>query len=137
MSVVAPICRPWTNIDGSVVVDTPVTTSCPLASPSTVALVRATRSASVMAFLTEAGVPADRVSFERATWTFECPGPPADLVATFRDFYGPTMNAFAAASADGRADELQSELETLFSEQNASEGATEIPATFLRVEVAA
>ena len=29
-----------------------------------------------------------------------------ELVAAFRDYYGPTMNAFAAAEANGRADDL-------------------------------
>ena len=43
-----------------------------------------------------------------------------DFVAMFRDFYGPTMNAFAAAEADGRAADLQAELEELFEAQNTS-----------------
>jgi len=48
------------------------------------------------------------------------------------------MNAFEAAAANGREDDLQAELEALFSDQNASssEDATSIPATFLRVTVA-
>lgn len=82
---------------------------------------------------TAAGVPRDGVSFERSTFTFNYPGSPAELVAAFRDYYGPTMNAFAAASADGREADLQTELEELFREQNTSENATSIPATFLRV----
>ena len=62
-------------------------------------------------------------------------GTPAELVATFRDYYGPTMNAFEAAAADGREDDLQAELEKLFEEQNTSDDGTSIPATFLRVTV--
>ena len=56
----------------------------------------------------------------------------------FRSFYGPTMNAYEAAAADGREARLHSELEALFREQNTStvEGATTIPATFLCVTVA-
>ena len=54
---------------------------------------------------------------------------------SFRMYYGPTMNAFEAATADGREAELQAELEDLFSEQNTSEEGTSIPATFLRVTV--
>ncbi len=50
-------------------------------------------------------------------------------------YYGPTMNAVAAAAANGREAELRSELETLFSEQNTSEHGTAIPARFLRVTV--
>ena len=45
------------------------------------------------------------------------------------------MNAFEAATADGREAELKAELEDLFSEQNTSEEGTAIPATFLRVTV--
>jgi hypothetical protein len=51
--------------------------------------------------------------------------------------YGPTMNAFEAASKDGPEGALQAELESLFNEQNASptDDRTSIPATFLRVTV--
>ena len=82
-----------------------------------------------------AGIPEERISFERDTYVFEFDGPPPDLVAEFRTYYGPTMNAFEAATADGREAELQAELEDLFSEQNTSEEGTSIPATFLRVTV--
>jgi len=84
---------------------------------------------------TAAGVPEERIAFDRSTFTFNHAGSPAELVAAFRDYYGPTMNAFAAASADGREADLQAELEALFEEQNTSEDATSIPATFLRVRV--
>jgi len=84
---------------------------------------------------TAAGVPKERISFERDTYTFNYPGTPSELVAEFRSYYGPTMNAFEAAAADGREAELQSELEALFNAQNKSDGATSIPATFLRVTV--
>ena len=84
---------------------------------------------------TQAGVPEDRISFERDTYTFNYPGTPAELVEEFKSYYGPTMNAFEAAAADGREDELRAELEALFDEQNTSEDATSISATFLRVTV--
>ena len=84
---------------------------------------------------TQAGVPEDRISFERDTYTFNYPGTPAELVEEFKSYYGPTMNAFEAAVADGREDELRAELEALFDEQNTSEDATSISATFLRVTV--
>ena len=85
-----------------------------------------------------AGVPADRISLERDTYTFDFPGTPSQLLALFREYYGPTMNAYAAAAAAGREADLQAELDALFDEQNASTepGATSIPATFLRVTVA-
>ena len=82
-----------------------------------------------------AGVAQDEIAVSRETFTFTAPTPPEDVVATFRDYYGPTMNAFAAAQENGKADALQDELESLFRSQNKS-GApdtTHIPATFLRV----
>jgi hypothetical protein len=47
------------------------------------------------------------------------------------------MNAFDAAEKNGRANDLARELEALFISQNTStrEGATRVPATFLRVTV--
>ena len=84
-----------------------------------------------------AGVPEDKISFERDTYTFNFPGAPSELVGLFRAYYGPTMNAFEAAAANGREADLQGELEALFDAHNAStSGATSIPATFLRVTVA-
>lgn len=84
-----------------------------------------------------AGIPKERISFVRDTWTFNASGPPSELLAVFRTFYGPTMNAFEAAEKNGRAAELQKELEALFNSQNKSpnRNATSIPATFLRVTV--
>jgi len=84
-----------------------------------------------------AGVPKGRISFARDTYTFNAPKPPAAYVADFRDYYGPTMNAFAAAQQNGKEAELQQELEALFERQNKSavKGTTSIPATFLRVTV--
>jgi len=85
-----------------------------------------------------AGVPAGKISFVRDTYTFNFPGAPSDLLAAFRKFYGPTMNAFEAAEKNGRAADLQQELGDLFNSQNKSprKNATSIPATFLRVTVA-
>lgn len=84
-----------------------------------------------------AGVPAEKISFVRDTFRFEHPDPPAAFLAEFRRYYGPTMNAFEAAEKNGRADDLQRELEALFISQNASArgDSTAIPATFLRVTV--
>lgn len=84
-----------------------------------------------------AGVAPKDIAFARDTFLFEHSGPPKELVSNFRDYYGPTMNAFAAAAANGRAADLQSDLEALFEAQNASgnPAATSIPATFLRVTV--
>ena len=75
------------------------------------------------------------ISFERDTYTFHSAGTPSELVAEFRSYYGPTMNAFEAATGNGREADLQAELEALFNEQNTSDNSTSIPATFLRVTV--
>ena len=82
-----------------------------------------------------AGIPGDRISFERDTFTFNFPEAPSELVAAWRSYYGPTMNAFEAAEANGREAKLQAELEALFNEHNTSDEGTSIPATFLRVTV--
>jgi ubiquinone/menaquinone biosynthesis C-methylase UbiE len=84
-----------------------------------------------------AGVPQDRISFLRDTITFTYPAAPSAFVGEFRDYFGPTMNAFEAARQNGRGDELQRELEALFSAHNQSsdQDATLISATFLRVTV--
>jgi ubiquinone/menaquinone biosynthesis C-methylase UbiE len=85
-----------------------------------------------------AGIPKEKISFVRDTYTFNFPTKPSELVDAFRKFYGPTMNAFEAAEKSGRAADLQKELEALFSSQNKSprKDATSIPATFLRVTIA-
>jgi ubiquinone/menaquinone biosynthesis C-methylase UbiE len=83
-----------------------------------------------------AGVPQDKISFARDTFTFNFPGTPSAFVSEFRKYYGPTMNAFEAAEKQGRAVELQKQLEELFNSQNKSQNATSIPASFLRVTVA-
>jgi SAM-dependent methyltransferase len=84
-----------------------------------------------------AGVPAGQIAFARDTYTFRLLRTPSAFVSDFRNYYGPTMNAFAAAEASGKANELQQELEALFERENRSQAksATSIPATFLRVTV--
>lgn len=82
-----------------------------------------------------AGVVRERISFARETWTFHFPGTPAGFLARFREYYGPTMNAFEAAEKAGRAADLQRELEALFESQNQSGDATRIAATYLLVTV--
>ena len=84
-----------------------------------------------------AGVPKEKISFVRDTYFFNLPGAPSELVDVFRKYYGPTMNAFEAAEKNGRAGDLQKELDGLFNSQNKSpsQDVTSIPATFLRVTV--
>lgn len=84
-----------------------------------------------------AGIAKENISFVRDTFTFSAPYSPTELVSNFKNYYGPTMNAFEAAEKNGKASELQHELEVLFNSQNKSTTAntTSIPATFLRVTV--
>ena len=84
-----------------------------------------------------AGIPKEQISFVRDTYTFNYPSAPSALLAAFRQYYGPTMNAFDAADKSGRAGDLAKELEALFDSQNksVSRDTTSIPATFLRVTV--
>ena len=83
-----------------------------------------------------AGIAPDNIRCERATYVFRHPGPPSSFVDIFRDYYGPTMNAYAAATEAGRTAELDHELRQLFESQNRGGPArTEIPATYLKVSV--
>ncbi|OJW59954.1 MAG: methyltransferase type 11 [Sphingobacteriales bacterium 50-39] len=84
-----------------------------------------------------AGVAKEDISFLKDTFTFENSATPAEFVDTFRKYYGPTMNAFEAAEKNGKAADLQRELEDLFEKENKSGNSktTSIPATFLRVTV--
>lgn len=85
----------------------------------------------------KAGIASENISFLRDTYTFNFAGSPSEFVHTFKNFYGPTMNAFEAADKNGKADQLQKELEDLLTQQNESKlsNRTIIPATFLRVTV--
>ena len=84
-----------------------------------------------------AGIPKGRMAFARCDYVFEHAGAPDELLEEFRNYYGPTMNAFAAAETQGRGPDLLRELEDLFRTQNRSGDpkTTSIPATFLKVTV--
>jgi len=84
---------------------------------------------------TAAGIPKENIAFARDTFVFNFPGSPSEFVDEFRKYYGPTMNAFEAAEKQGKATELQKQLEELFNSQNTSQEGTSIPATFLRVTI--
>jgi len=85
-----------------------------------------------------AGIPPENITCERTIFLFETPRTPSEYLADFRDYYGPTMNAYAAAAADGREAELHAELEALVNEHNTAESGagTRIEAAYLRVTVA-
>ena len=85
----------------------------------------------------KAGAAADQITCVRETYMFTLRDKtPVELLQAFWDFYGPTMNAVAAADAAGRKADLRKELENLFVSQNtAKDGSTLIPAVYLRVTV--
>lgn len=84
-----------------------------------------------------AGIAKENISFLKDTFTFDALYSPTELVSMFKNYYGPTMNAFEAAEKNGKALDLQHELEALFSSQNKSttDNTSSIAATFLRVTV--
>lgn len=85
----------------------------------------------------KAGIQPENISCVKDTFTFNADYSPAVFVEKFKNFYGPTMNAFDAAEKNGKGLQLQKELEDLFISQNqsADPNKTSIPATFLRVTV--
>jgi ubiquinone/menaquinone biosynthesis C-methylase UbiE len=85
----------------------------------------------------QAGVPTEKISMVKDTFHFISPEKsPAQVIDSFRRFYGPTMNAFEAAQKSGKEEELHQQLLEVAKTQNQStDGGTSIPATFLRVTV--
>lgn len=85
----------------------------------------------------QANVAKENIICSRDSFTFNAAYSPAQFVNIFKTYYGPTMNAFEAAEKNGKATELQDELESLFTSQNNSPDkmTTSISATFLRVTV--
>lgn len=85
----------------------------------------------------QAGVAPGQILMVKDTYWFKAPDKrPADVIDLFKNFYGPTMNAFDAAQKTGSAEDLQQQLLALARAQNQGSGdGTAIPATFLRVTV--
>lgn len=85
-----------------------------------------------------AGIKKENISFDKDKFTFNSSCSPSTFVNEFKMYYGPTMNAFESAEKNGRASDLQHELEVLFNTQNKSSNghSTSITANFLKVTVA-
>jgi ubiquinone/menaquinone biosynthesis C-methylase UbiE len=85
----------------------------------------------------QAGVPREQISMVRDTYLFVSQEmSPAEVIDTFRKFYGPTMNAFEAAQKNEKERSLHSELLELAKSQNRDgDTSTSIPATFMRVTI--
>jgi ubiquinone/menaquinone biosynthesis C-methylase UbiE len=84
-----------------------------------------------------AGIGKKKIEFEKDSYTFNFQGTPEEFVDVFKTYYGPTMNAFDAATKSGTARYLQNDLVALFRSQNRSTdpSRTIISATYLRVTV--
>lgn len=84
-----------------------------------------------------AGIKNENITFAREAFIFRGAFSPAAFVELFKNYYGPTMNAFEAAEKNNKSAALQQELEELFNAQNKSntKDSTQITATFLKVTV--
>ena len=85
----------------------------------------------------QAGIARENITCTEDTFTFKAACSPGEYVSMFKNFYGPTMNAFDAAEKNGKTTELEQELISLFISQNKAESSENIsiPATYLRVTV--
>lgn len=73
------------------------------------------------------------LSTTKRLYPMRYPFAPADVVAFFRDYYGPTNRAFAALDAAGQS-ALHHDLEALWADNNqAHEGTTHVEAEYLEV----
>lgn len=89
----------------------------------------------VLERFTSAGVKKETITFAIESFTFIAPFKTTEFVQVFKNYYGPTMNAFEAAEKNNRSEELQQDLEDLFKSQNTAEtmDKTHIKASFLKV----
>ena len=85
----------------------------------------------------QTNVPAEKITMAKDTFLFRSPElGPTEQIKLFRQFYGPTMNAFEAAEKSGRVKELNDQLVQLAEAQNTHKTrGTSIPATFMRVTI--
>ncbi|HQQ96834.1 MAG TPA: methyltransferase domain-containing protein [Cyclobacteriaceae bacterium] len=93
--------------------------------------------ANVVERFVAAGITRENISCHKETFEFRAPYGPAEFVRMFRLYYGPTMNAFEAADKNGKAADLQKELEDLFAAHNKStdKNTTHVAANYLQVTV--
>ena len=84
----------------------------------------------------KAGIPAEKISMVKDTFTFGLPNQtPEQFIEIFRDYYGPTMNAYDAARKNAKEAELHRQLVDLANSHNKTASGTLISATFMRVTV--
>ena len=83
-----------------------------------------------------AGVPAEQISCDRDTFVFKPRRRRRSSSRLFRAYYGPTMNAFEAAEANGGPTSCSASSRCCSRRRTRPDGgATSIPATYLRVTV--
>ena len=85
----------------------------------------------------QAGIAKENIVCVKDTFTFMAPYSSIEYVSMFKNFYGPTMNAFDVAEKNGKTTALEQELITLFNRQNKAKLSDTISmlATYLRVTV--
>ena len=84
----------------------------------------------------KAGIPEENIAMVKDTFFFTGSMTAENLINLFKDYYGPTMNAFDAATKSGREQELLQQLLALAHAQNtATDGTVRIGATFLKVTI--
>ena len=84
----------------------------------------------------KAGIAEENISMIKDTFFFTGSMTAENLINLFKDYYGPTMNAFDAATKSGREQELLQQLLVLAHAQNtATDGTVRIGATFLKVTI--
>ena len=85
---------------------------------------------------TAAGVAREDITCEKVIFEFIDNCSPAEYLDKFRNYYGPTMNAFEAAEKNGKAQDLRRELVDLFNRENRSgNGKTHISVNYMKVTV--
>ena len=84
----------------------------------------------------KAGVEAKNITMVKDTFFFVASMTTVQLIDLFRNYYGPTMNAFDAAAKEGHEQELSRQLLESAQNQNvATDGTIRIGATYLNVTV--
>ena len=84
----------------------------------------------------KAGVAEKNISMTKDTFFFNGSMTAENFIDLFKNYYGPTMNAFDAAVKNRREEELLQQLVELAHAQNtATDGTVRIGATFLKVTV--
>ena len=92
--------------------------------------------ANVLERFGKAGIAETNIKMVKDTFWFVAPLTEQQFIDLFKNYYGPTMNAFEAATKNGKEHELLTQLVDLTRTQNkATDGTVKIGATFLKVTV--